>query len=54
MLYSDADLSTPIEELERLAAPVLHGKCRSPSVPGRLSARKSKSPNLHIASPWGR
>ena len=47
MLFSDADLSTPIEDLELLFAPIREGKCDI-----AFASRALPESNLAIHQPW--
>lgn len=49
VLFSDADLSTPIEELEKLAAPVLAGEAD-----GAIGSRAVGGSNVEVSQPFYR
>ena len=49
ILFSDADLSTPIEEMEKLLAPIRAGECEV-----SIASRAMKDSNLAVHQPWYR
>lgn len=49
VLFSDADLSTPIEEIEKLLPPIAEGKCQI-----AIASRALPKSNLTVHQPWYR
>lgn len=49
VLFSDADLSTPIEEMEKLLAPIANGECDV-----AIASRALPDSNLAVHQPWYR
>jgi dolichyl-phosphate beta-glucosyltransferase len=49
ILFSDADLSTPIEELDRLMQPITHGNCDI-----AIASRAHQDSDIRVFQPWYR
>lgn len=49
ILFSDADLSTPIEELEKLLQPIQDGSCDI-----AIASRAHRESNVRVPQPWYR